>query len=135
MNYRRFGIGASVEASSTMNVTYGTGNKKKICKALGPVCGVIAGLKRFMLGEYNPRKYEDQAYLIVSGSIVVWVIKTGMLNAPVYALDEDVVNAVGPSQLPVLFQNSYEWSTEDRQMVREIVANAPRDKNGRWIKE
>ncbi|KKK95395.1 hypothetical protein LCGC14_2673250, partial [marine sediment metagenome] len=110
MDYRRFGIGTTVGASSTMNVTYGTGNNKKICKALGPVTGMIIGLKRFMLGTYEPGEHGDQAYLTVSGSIVVWVIKTGLLNTPVYALDEDVVEACIPLhyRLPVLHQNQPE---------------------------
>ncbi len=147
MNYRRFSIGTCVGASSTIAVAYDIDGQKRIYKALGPVNGMIIGLKRFMLGKYEPSGYvggngynepsPEEAYLSVSETIVLWVIKTGLLNKPVYALDEDVVESCIPVnyQLPVLFQNGYEWNTEDRQMMREYMANAPRDKKGRWIKQ
>ncbi len=146
MDYRRFGIGTNVEASSTMTVAYDTDGQKRIYKALGPVTGMIVGLKRFMLGKYKPSGYVgsngcsepelEEPYLDVSESIVVWVIKVGLFNIPVYALDEDVVEACIPLhyQLPVLHQDQPEWDARDRQAQREAVANIPRDSRGRWIK-
>ncbi len=146
MNYRRFGIGTNVGASVTIAVAYDTDGQKRIYKAVGPVNGMIVGLKRFMLGKYEPSGYVGDsgcsepeiadAYLCVSETIVVWVIKTGLFNKPVYALDEDVCEACIPLhfQLPVLHQKQVEWSTEDRRMMREEVADIPRDSKGRWIK-
>ncbi len=147
MNYRRFAIGTTVGASNTIIVAYDTDGQKRVHKALGSVNGMIIGLKRFMLGKYKPSGYgggngycepcAEEAYLDVSGSIVVWVIKTGLFNKSVYALDEDVVEACIPLgfQLPVVHQNQPEWSAKDRQIQREEVANAPRDKKGRWTKQ
>ncbi len=144
MDYRRFNIGTNVQADSAMTVAYDAEGHKKIYKALGPVCGMIVGLKRFMLGNYEGSGYIggsgcsepelEEAYLNVTESVVVWVIKEGMLNKPVYALDEDVVGAWGPKELPLLHQNQPEWDARDRQIQREAVANAPRNSRGRWIK-
>ncbi len=144
MDYRRFGIGTNVEASSTIAIAYDENGQRRIYKALGPVNGMVIGLKRFMLGKYNPSGYcggngycepaPEEAYLDVSETIVVWVIKAGLLNKPVYALDEDIQGAWGPQQLPIMHQNQPDWDARDRQNQREEVANAPRDKNGRWIK-
>jgi len=138
MDYRRFGIGTNVQANSTMTVAYDTDGNKRIYKALGPVNGMIVGLKRFMLGKYEASGPEfGEAYLGVTGTIVVWVIKQGLLNKPAYASDEDVIESAVPLryQLPIMYQNQPEWSTKDRQVQREEVAKAPRDKKGRWVKE
>lgn len=146
MDYRRFNIGTSVGASSTITVAYDKDKQKRIYKALGPVNGMIIGLKRFMLGKYESSGYSsgseysepefEEAYLDVSESIVVWVIKTGLFNKPVYALDEDVAEEYIPLhyQLPILYQEQPEWDTRDRQAQREAVAKWPRDNRGRWIK-
>ena len=147
MDYRRFDIGTTVGVSSTIAVAYDNEGQKRIYKALGPVNGMIIGLKRLMLGKYEPSGYvggngyceplPEEAYLNVSETIVVWVIKTGLFNKPIYALDEDVVEACIPLyfQLPVLHQNKNEWTSLDRQCQREYMANVPRDQRGRWVKQ
>ena len=76
----------------------------------------------------------DPSYLAITDTIVCWAIKTGKFNKPVYALDEDVEDVVGPMHLPVLYSRKCKWSEKDKLELSKESKNWPRDSKGRWIK-
>ena len=144
MDYQRFSIGDTVIARNTMTVRT-NGETRYITKRMIPANGAIVGLKRFFIGKYKRTQsgcslsgYEEEgrtAYIDITGSVVVWAIKEGLFNRPVYAHDEDVVAGGRSSLLPLLHQRQCSWTDQDKAVLRDIMKDAPRDGAGRWIKE
>lgn len=153
MNKKRFKIGDWVHVKATMTTDYDNRDfddeskkiKKVVVKKPANIIGQIVGLKRFHIGEYTPQGHHQsydgewepvQAYITVEEVITVWEIKQGMLNKAVYALDEDVDSGAlkAKMRLPLFYSRQPIWTDQDRQNMREEMADVPRDKNGRWIK-
>lgn len=117
MDYCRFKIGDWVKASTTADVGYNDDGVRQVIKNDRRAEGVIVGLKRMLLGKYHPAGYiyptcgepdDNPACLDVTGNVVMWEIRTGLLNRPVYALDEDVAAMPATEKpLPILYQKRY----------------------------
>ena len=144
MDYKRFPIGRYVQASHTITMGYDEGSRVVVRKE-DSVNGQVVGLKRFFTGHVEKTSegydhmgsyYCSEGYVANAKSVVVWAIRQGMLNRPVYALDEDVDdNIFWCSELfPVMHSIKVRWTQEDRRRLREEIRDIPRDSKGRWVK-
>jgi hypothetical protein len=107
-----------------------------------PIIGQIVGAKRKFMGQYKPGGYDDQAYLAVNGSLVVWLVRDGYLNKPYEVLEEDVelyltedIRLIHKST-PILpwRKTNMTWSESDKAYLRKLMKDVPRDSKGRWLK-
>jgi hypothetical protein len=107
-----------------------------------PIIGQIVGARRKFLGQYKSGGYDDPAYLAVSGSIIVWLVRDGYLNKPYEVLEEDVsyyrlldIRIIHKST-PILpwRKTNMTWSESDKADLRKIMKDVPRDSKGRWVK-
>ena len=144
--YNRFQIGDWVHTDRTVRPAITADNMRKLQALPVPCDGVIVGLKRFHLGQLKIRweqeswempRYDAGSYLDISETVVVWAIKTGMFNKPIYARDSDVVPAVVgvKTKLPLLFTRQPPWTDDAKEDMRTEASRWPRDAKGRWIKE
>jgi hypothetical protein len=110
-----------------------------------PIIGQIVGARMKFLGKFVSGGYDDQSYLAVSGSIIVWLVRDGYLNKPYEVLEEDVelhhdtheecfrfTHAKDP-KLPWRKTNMT-WTESDKADLRKLMKDVPRDSKGRWLK-
>ena len=103
------------------------------------VQGIIIGLKRFYLGEIKNESYYCKDYLEISGSELLYEVKTGWLNKVIYVHEQDIIR--GSQIYPKLnFPILYKYypcimSEKYRKELSDIMKTVPRDSKGRWIKE
>ncbi len=74
--------------------------------------------------------------------IFVYWVRTGFINKPMRVLPKDLriknddynflIKSTMPSPFPFCKNNS--WSKQDREDLRQTMADVPRDSKGRWIK-
>jgi len=105
--------------------------------------GKISGLKYFYVGEIrdddNFEGYEYNSgirHLMVESSALLYEIKVGWLNKPIYARESDLEAFSNQSvyKFPMLhFYNPYIMSEKDRKLLSKWSKDFPRDSKGRFI--
>ena len=95
----RFDLGQYVSVKATCELLYDE-KKQRFIKRIecSPFQGYIVGARYRLLGEYHPergpgRGFEEgyeQAFLAVSGSVLIWLVSRGMINKPVEVLNDDI---------------------------------------------
>ena len=103
-----------------------------------PIIGQIVGARMKFLGKFVSGGYDDQSYLAVSGSVIVWLVRDGYLNKPYEVLEEDVfpdyaMHSEWDRKLPWRKTNMT-WTDSDKADLRKLMKDVPRDSKGRWIK-
>jgi hypothetical protein len=132
----KFQIGDWVKCKAY--VTFGYDHEQRaVDKTHKPIIGQIVGAKRKFMGQYKPGGYDDQAYLSVSSSVIVWLVRDGYLNKPYEVLEEDI-------ELQEVVQNTFKkipwrktnmaWDDSDKAELRKLMKDIPRDSKGRWLK-
>ncbi len=141
---KKYAIGDNVQISQTVCIETNEAGcrcvRRKEDHSPG-IFGKIIGLKRFFLGDVEGGGYGmDEGgsvnYLLVDRTIVVWEIRRGYLNKPIYAFDKDVqiVDVLSPAKkFPLIWQR--QWSETAKQSLRDEMKDAPRDAKGRWTWE
>ena len=81
-------------------------------------------------------------YFITKKKIFVYWVRTGFINKPMRVLPKDLkvknddynflIKSTMPSPFPFFKNNT--WSKQERDGLRRIMADVPRDSKGRWIK-
>jgi len=140
MDYKRFQIGNWVCSDFIITIGY-KDNKRVMLRKSQKIHGKITGLKRFYLGRVNSgcvNVYVGeycQGYLSVESSIVVWEVRQGKFNKPLYVLDEDIFESFRTKEgLPEKhIRFPYKWSDQAKADMRDEVRDWPRDSKGRWI--
>ena len=90
MKYK-YKIGDWVKVKNKVSFNYDKDNNRIINKEEVNIFGQICGAKRRQLGKLSnsPSSY-GQSYLKVGRIITVWLVRTGMINKPIEALEEDI---------------------------------------------
>ena len=126
----------TIKRRSNKKVTWIDSNYSK------PRLGRVVGLCRRFDGDIEGGAYDDyyencnERYLYHTKENILYVIKLGWFNKPIYVRLENMRLAKLDEikDLPMLFTNVLPWSEESRNSLREDIKNAPRDKTGRFIK-
>ena len=146
-----FKIGDWVKIKAVTFLEYDHNNNRQVLSAPIDKIGQICGAKRRMLGKYIGGKRKnnhfgspygdgadyDEPYLEVKGFVILWLVRTGYLNKPLEILEEDIEvhehwNPKDITPLP-WFHKVDIWTKSDKEALRRIMKDAPRDKKGRWI--
>jgi hypothetical protein len=101
-----------------------------------PLLGRVVGLCRKFEGELGiPLNYEEQAYLTVTGSTELYLVRQGWLNKPLHVRAENMRLATTDEikDFPKLHMRQTCWNEQSRDDMRKEMVTWPRDKNGRWI--
>lgn len=98
----QFKIGDWVWITAKLHLEYDKNDNRQIIRTPIVIRGQICGAKRKMLGKYKGEKIEydschheneigyNPPYLNVTGSIIVWLVRTGYLNKPYEVLYQDI---------------------------------------------
>lgn len=141
----RFTIGQEVVVSAKCWLHYPNGVERKVTRIPYPEPrnGWIVGARRRRLGTYDPgygHGSDDptEPRLIVTGTVLVWLVAFDMLRLPVEVLDEDVSPSTScqwPPHVPWCpSRDTTVWDDRARGWVREQAASQPRV-NGRFVKQ
>lgn len=137
-----FKIGDWVEVKAVISFYYDEGGKRVVGKYKKTRIGQIIGVKKRQLGIVSKKYYNEQAQLNVSKVITVWQIKTGYINKPIEALEEDIKALweydafLKERKLPWFYRSeTMLWSERDKEWLRDYMKDWPRDEKGRWIKK
>jgi len=141
--YKRFAIGDNVKASKVVVVSsnrtgeYNYRENENKWQRQGHVhdrivIGKIVGIKRLFVGEINRSEW-GKNQLKVKDIVIAWKIKQGMMNKPVYILNEDIEPTDEDVAIPTLYTKQPPWTKSQRDFLREEMRDHPRDKNGRWL--
>ena len=132
MNTKRFKIGDAVLVTATTDSVrdFGTDRRELVRKHLdAPRVGQVVGVSRRSSGHV---KYDHDGNLFVSDvTVIVWLVRFGMMNKAVPVADEDLVEA-DPFDVPSM-ANPCTWTEEaSADMRRELLARG-RDAKGRLL--
>lgn len=139
-------IGTVVRVYKTAYAFYTNKNERVIGlnRLKNPVIGVIVGATHIVEGSYheekNPSYFEGEyypPYLIEDKRHFVYLVRQGLLNKPLKVLPKDISSVVSlafTSHIPFLYQKKYPFSEVDRELLRAIMKDIPRDSKGRWMK-
>jgi hypothetical protein len=144
-----FKIGQWVKVEAIVSVDYDSKGNRKIYRFKTTGIGQIIGAKKRQLGvgrasirghdllgyhEYEP------AFLEISRVITVWQIKTGYINKPIEALEEDIKTLweydefLKERKLPWLYARHH-WPQSAKDELSEESKSWPRNEKGQWIKQ
>lgn len=78
----------------------------------------------------------EPPYLEVRNTYLVWLVRTGLMNKPFKVLDIDIqkIHGMTNAKLPILCLAQPPFREEDKQFLREVMKDHPRDEKGRWKK-
>jgi hypothetical protein len=162
----KFNIGDIVLISAEIDPSYVEERNNKPIKVYRrysypyPKEGQIVGAARRFFGEiispsgsigsgYDPYDYEYcPGYLDIKDSKFLWLVRLGLLNKPLFCLEEDLKlkDKVYPHsiraipkwgkqyELPLLYSEQPPFPDELRKLLSEEAKQAPRDKKGRFTK-
>jgi len=159
-----FEFGDWVETEAYIEMGYdGFGTKDKLKRMLfrvkhykticGRICGMVyryegnIGADNIQILGYDYDYFEPdlpQSHLCNIKSRRLYQIKQGMMNKPILCLPEDLKKIPEQIQTDLNCVISFTkphfpilWKTPEgnRQYLRDIMKNHPRDKKGRWIKK
>jgi len=150
MSKIKFEIGETVYVSkvSTMEYVGKRGDKRVAVKHGYYKFAKIVGAKHKKLGDYIPKSGSyrpfdpngnddfEQAYLAVTGTVLLWEIKEGYLNKT-FLTSEEEINKVTSDDMP---KKKFPWKAmpfdkEARDYLSKEMKAWPRDKNGKWVKD
>lgn len=103
----------------------------------GPICGQIVGVAVRQEGviDYGGPESDPEGFQ-AENQHDLWMIRLGMKNRPVLALEPDIHHTDEPSVgLPWLHITPVPWSKADREKLSKESQGWPRDAKGRWLKE
>jgi hypothetical protein len=141
----KFQIGDWVRVKAYVKFDYPNNVRTPLSQKLEkPIIGQIVGARMKFLGKFVSGGYDNQSYLAVSGSVIVWLVRDGYLNKPYEVLEEDVelltyeywaqcTKLIGKINLPWRKTNMT-WTDSDKADLRKIMKDVPRDSKGRWVK-
>uniref|UniRef100_A0A6M3LL73 Uncharacterized protein n=1 Tax=viral metagenome TaxID=1070528 RepID=A0A6M3LL73_9ZZZZ len=101
----------------------------KASKLLHPRAGWIVGFRTLQNGFYNYGSYEDQPYLDVKSTVGCVLVSYWPTTKPI-----KVPVGIGWIEGGVPKFAQYPWSDEDREDLRKIMKDVPRDIKGKWTK-
>jgi hypothetical protein len=142
MNKKRFKIGDWVHISKIATRTQRTienVRRSVLITTAQPtvVSGQIIGIKQFTTGKIAHGGEFERNYLYETTTHVVWAVSHGMMNKPIFAFDEDVIDmattAVMQANMRLPIKWTGEWSEAARQELSNIMSGQVRDSRGRWI--
>jgi hypothetical protein len=140
---RMFKIGDYVEASHIVQVNYlGKLGAQQMQRLLTPVARIVRG--QIVGGGW---RYEGSLVHYVGDptefqhkrAVFVWKIARSLTNTPVEALAEHI-KILGPAGSDVFGEDlplrlpGPAWTDINRDVLREEMADVPRDAKGRWLK-
>lgn len=98
-----------------------------------PFVAKVVGRTRRQLGKrrYGSR-YEPPGFK-QTDQVEVWLVKRGLRNNPIDVLPEDIEVVDRDVQLPDRHQEQPEWSDRERDFMREVANEMPRDDRGRFL--
>ena len=108
--------------------------------------GKICGMKRKFLGKYKQQdevgyneEFNGSAYLGVTGSVLFYEVKQGMLNKSILVLEENIIKIktwelalhFRSYNFPLLY-STFKWSEKERKLMSEYSKSFPRDSKGKF---
>lgn len=148
MKLNRFNVGDAVQVKATLLRTKtffldGRYEARWVREPCAKV-GVIVGAGRRQEGQRIPGSYYPKGIygpieaippeFIPERTFQVWKVRFGLTNKPVDVLDADVRAFKEPFTLPIQ-EKAETWREEDREQMRKLRANWPRDQKGRFLKK
>lgn len=131
----RFMIGDWVKVTAYVKFDYPNNIRTPYIQKLEkPIIGQIVGARMKFLGEHVPGGYDNNAYLKVRSSLWVWLVRDGYLNKPREVMDECVETYRGSYPKLPWRKTNMTWTQSDKEDLRKIMKDVPRDSKGRWIK-
>lgn len=132
-----FDIGTWVETKATVEFGYdGITVKRQMFTSNIGIQGRVVGMTYKAIGTwtgYSKFDWEAENYFTEEKRILVYLIKTGMINKPILCLPGDVKRIfVSTKKFPFVKRYIRKWTEEERQRLREDVKNQTRDSKGRW---
>lgn len=98
-----------------------------------PWRGRICGLSSRKAGRVIGGGYRELPSFETTQSLLVWEVKRGLKNKPVYVHPNDITAIkVGDETLPTLHQKTHNLEALSEDMS-EIMEGWPRDDQGRWL--
>jgi len=134
----RFRIGDWVRVDASVEFRNGKPTRREHSNMVGQIVGVALRChgerkkETYNWGEYG-EDYQP-AYLDITETEYVWLVRLGMTNKPFEALNDDVEGCWGKRELPFRYSTKVKWTEADKQELRDIMIGVPRDAKGRWIK-
>jgi hypothetical protein len=118
-----------VQSNGGERYAYEIGLTKPI---LGQVCGaVIRHLGKIKTNEYD--YHNEYAFLVPEKSIILYQIKTGMINIAHEVKEEDITH-VGFTEIDLNLPWKKSWATKrDREGMSEATNDRLRDSQGRFL--
>jgi hypothetical protein len=118
-----------VQSNGGERYAYEIGLTKPI---LGQVCGaVIRHLGKIKTNEYD--YHNEYAFLVPEKSIILYQIKTGMINVAHEVKEEDITH-VGFTEIDLNLPWKKSWATKrDREGMSEATNDRLRDSQGRFL--
>jgi hypothetical protein len=146
----KFRIGDLVVVSGVIHFYYDQFNNRQYQVEKQHFEAQIVGARRKFLGKYKPSSggynpicedWENEpAFLEVKGFIPVWLVRRGLLNKEIEVREEDLELVARADWGIWLVEKTWKkmtssWRTDDREDLRQVMENVPRDSKGRWLKE
>lgn len=104
--------------------------------------GKIFCIKRFMVGNIEREYCEEEGHFssqrsynvfILNKVVFAWGVVTSLGGKQLYCLPDQIKLLNEDIDIPVGI--SCKWSDEEKEFLRKIMKDMPRDKRGRWIKK
>ena len=118
-----------VQSNGGERYAYEIGLTKPI---LGQVCGaVVRHLGKIKTNEYD--YHNEYAFLVPEKSIILYQVKTGMINVAHEVKEEDITH-VGFTEIDLNLPWKKSWATKrDREGMCEAANDRKRDSQGRFL--
>lgn len=141
MKELEFDIGDWVIVKATVSFGYDLPRQKSLTTERIMLRGVHRRIRkgRFIgvtyrnVGTRKDIYYGEPAIFTTKKRVLVCLVKEGMSNKPLECLLGDL-KRIPPEDFPFCKRSQLIWSDEDRNHLREIMKDQPRDSKGRWTK-
>lgn len=104
--------------------------------------GKIIGIGKIMVGKRETESYDYEEYycsrsgtygvFVPEAVVLAWKVVVAMTNKPILCLPEQIRPIDEEVEIPVALNRP--WTEEEKNEMRDIMKDAPRDDKGRWIK-